>query len=236
MRFEQVAGQMRAEPLAHTGVGIAGDAFDASIVNRIVSPRLGKGTHFRSFDKELAIPNHYYANLSRWHQLAMMKSNGDLKALQDLAKAAVEPDKLEQFIEIIEFDMGFALYSAVSKAKIALSSQDEVLFKFAGGDIDIQATIKRKDFERWIAPDVTRIAATVDEALQQAGTSANAIDRVFLTGGTSFVPAIRQLFVDRFGEDRLVTTDQFESIAYGLALIGQDMQKDRWTIRVPEAA
>ncbi|MDQ0395280.1 Hsp70 family protein [Labrys monachus] len=228
MRFEQAAGRLRAEPLGHAGVGIAGDAFDYSIVDRIVSPRLGKGSRFRSFDKELAIPNHYYANLARWHQLAMMKSNGDLKGLRDLARTAIEPEKLEKFIEIIEFDMGFALYSAVSKAKIALSSQDEAAFEFTGGDIDIRATIKRKDFERWIAPDVAKIETAVDEVLARSATPAREIERVFLTGGTSFVPAIRRLFAERFGEERLVSTDQFESIAYGLALIGQDAQRQRW--------
>jgi hypothetical chaperone protein len=125
--------------------------------------------------------------------------------------------------------MGFSLYSAVSKAKIALSSQEETAFRFTGG-VDIGATIKRRDFETWIAPDVAKIAATLDEGLARANTQAREIDRVFLTGGTSFVPAIRKLFVDRFGEERMVSTDQFESIAYGLALIGQDAQKDRWAV------
>ncbi|WP_163362796.1 Hsp70 family protein, partial [Escherichia coli] len=73
------------------------------------------------------------------------------------------------------------------------------------------------DFEAWIAPDVARIAETVDEVLARAGVADTAIERVFLTGGTSFVPAIRNLFVKRFGEERLTNTDQFESIAYGLA-------------------
>lgn len=232
MRFEQVAGQLKAEPLGHSGIGIAGDVFDYSIVDRIVSPRLGKGGRFRSFDKELSIPNHYYANLARWHQLAMMKSNGDLKGLQDLVRSAVEPEKLEKFIEIIEFDMGFALYSAVSGAKIALSSEDETEFRFAGGDIEIKAALKRHDFERWIAPDVARIEASLDEGLKRANTGAEEIERVFLTGGTSFVPAIRKLFAERFGEERLVSTDQFESIAYGLALIGQDAQKERWGVKL----
>ena len=56
------------------------------------------------------------------------------------------------------------------------------------------------------------------------------IERVFLTGGTSFVPAIRRLFVDRFGESRLTSADQFESIAYGLALIGQTGEPSRWAV------
>ncbi|WP_204278271.1 hypothetical protein, partial [Escherichia coli] len=65
-------GTLRAEPLGHAGVGIAGDTFDYRIVDRVVSPKLGKGSSYRSFDKLLTIPNHFYANLARWHQLAMM--------------------------------------------------------------------------------------------------------------------------------------------------------------------
>ena len=50
---------------------------------------------------------------------------------------------------------------------------------------------------------------------------------VFLTGGTSFVPAVQNLFAERFGSDRLMSADQFESIAYGLALIGQARRRRR---------
>jgi hypothetical chaperone protein len=59
---------------------------------------------------------------------------------------------------------------------------------------------------------------------------------VFLTGGTSFVPAIRRLFVERFGEERLTSADQFESIAYGLALIGHDADPAQWAAQLPRAA
>jgi hypothetical chaperone protein len=183
--------------------------------------------------KVLAFPNHYYANFARWHQLALMKSSGDLKELRDLARTALDPEPLERFIATIENDLGFALYRAVSAAKAALSETDEVQFRFsdAGAELDIQVAITRADFEGWIAADVARIARTVDEALAQAGVGSDAIDRVFLTGGTSFVPAIRQLFVDRFGQDRLTSADQFESIAYGLALIGQAPDRERWAAK-----
>ena len=230
MRFESVGGKVKAVPLGHAGIGIAGDAFDMRIVDRVVSPRLGKGSLFRSFDKELAIPNHYYANLARWHQLAMMKTNGDLKGLQDLLKVAVEPAKLQRFIDIIEFDLGFALYRAVSAAKLALSASEEAPFRFEGEGLAIRGTITRAAFERWIAADVARIAGTIDAVMARSAIGEDAIDRVFLTGGTSFVPAIRNLFVDRFGEDRLVSTDQFQSIAYGLALIGQEADSARWAV------
>jgi hypothetical chaperone protein len=161
----------------------------------------------------------------------MMKGSGDLKDLRELARDALDPEPLEAFIAIVEHDHGFALYRAVSDAKVALSDAESTMFRFIAEGTAIEATITRQDFESWIAPDVQRIAATVDESLTNAGIAAEEIDRVFLTGGTSFVPAIRRLFVERFGEERLTSVDQFESIAYGLALIGQDLNPAQWAAR-----
>ena len=233
MRFARdKEGRLRAEPLGQAGIGIAGDAFDARIVDKVVAPRLGKGGLYRSMgDKILTVPNHYFANLARWHHLALMKGSGDLKELRDLARFALEPEPLETFADIVDYDLGFGLYRAVSDAKVALSQGLEARFRFQAADMLIEATITRPEFEGWIAPDVARIAATLDEALTEAAVDASAIDRVFLTGGTSFVPAIRRLFVERFGEDRLTSADQFESIAYGLALIGQTTDLERWAAR-----
>jgi len=228
MRFSRAGGVLKAEPLGHAGVGIAGDAFDYRIVDRVVSPRLGKGASYRSMDKVLTIPNHYYANFARWNQLAMMKANGDLKELQELERSALDPGPLRRFIDIIEYDLGFALYRAVTAAKVALSSDEETEFRFDAEGLDIGARITRAEFETWIADDVARIAETLDEALMRAGVTAGEIEQVFLTGGTSFVPAIRRMFVDRFGEARLTSADQFESIAYGLALIGRTEDPQRW--------
>jgi hypothetical chaperone protein len=234
MRFSRRGGELQAEPLGHSGVGIAGDAFDARIVDRVVARRLGKGGLYRLMgDKLLTLPNHYYANLARWNQLALMKGSGDLKELRQLARAALDPESLQAFIEIVENDHGFALYRAVSDAKLALSGADETLFRFVEGDLAIEATITRREFESWISPDVERIAATLDEALTASRLGTEDIDKVFLTGGTSFVPAIRRVFADRFGEERLTSVDQFESIAYGLALIGRDPNPAQWAVRVP---
>jgi hypothetical chaperone protein len=231
LRFTRSGGQVRAEPLGQAGIGIAGDAFDYRIVDHVVSPRLGKSGRYRSLDKVLTIPNHYYANFARWNQLAMMKGSGDLKELHELARVALDPDPLRKFIDIIEYDLGFALYRAVSNAKLALSTQSEVEFRFEGEGVEIAATITRKEFESWITGDIARLAATLDEALQSAGVAASDIDRIFLTGGTSFVPAVQRLFVDRFDAERITSADQFESIALGLALIGQSPDPERWSVR-----
>ena len=45
-------------------------------------------------------------------------------------------------------------------------------------------------------------------------------DRVFMTGGSSFVPAVRRIFETRFGADRLRGGGEFVSVARGLAMHG----------------
>ena len=48
--------------------------------------------------------------------------------------------------------------------------------------------------------------------------TAGDIDRVFLTGGSSFVPAVRQIFADRFGDEKVTGGAELTSVATGLAL------------------
>lgn len=230
LRFSRRDGVLKAEPLGHSGIGIAGDTFDARIVDHVIAPRLGKEGRYRSFGKVLPLPAHYYATLARWNELAMMKSSNDLRELKELARSALDPAPLEDFIALIEEDLGYPLYRAVSKAKVALSSDEAVDFRFKEGPLDIRATITRAEFERWIGDDLRRIAATVDQVLETSGTKASEIEKVFLTGGTSFVPAVQRLFSERFGAEKLTSADQFESIAQGLALIGFAENADQWAV------
>jgi len=159
----------------------------------------------------------------------MMKGDGDLRELRELSRSALKPGPLQDFITIVDLDLGFSLYRAVSDAKVALSARNRVDFRFNSGGIDIRSTITRDDFEAWIADDIVRLGATIDKMLGEAGITTHEVEKVFLTGGTSFVPAVQRLFTERFGDERLTSADQFESIAYGLALIGQSPDPDRWT-------
>ena len=103
-----------------------------------------------------------------------------------------------------------------------------LLFHAAG--VDIERTIKRTEFEKWIAPELEEIGACVDRALRDAGLRESDVDRVFLTGGSSFVPAVRAQFESRFGAGKIETGDQLVSIAYGLALIAQEKDIGRWAV------
>ena len=235
IRFVRRPDGLTAEPLGASGVGIAGDTFDYRLIDHVISPRLGKGTLYRSFGKELEIPVHYFANFARWNQLAIMKSPATLRELEDLANNAVDRSGLDRLIELIEDDQTWELYRAVSDTKIALSQHDTAQLTVSAGSIRIDETVRRADFERWVGDDIGRIEASVDEALSRAGLGAGAIDRVFLTGGSSYLPVIRRLFERRFGAGRIETGDQLVSIAAGLALIGQEQDLGPWSVAAPDS-
>ncbi|WP_312734386.1 Hsp70 family protein [Brevundimonas sp.] len=229
IRFEQDDGVRRSIPLARSGVGVAGDAFDYRIIDNLVSPALGKGGLYRALDKQLPIPQRYYSAFARWDQLALLRASRDMRDIRALARTALEPEKIERLIEILDDNHGHALYRAVSALKTALSSQKTATFDFAAGDVRIVREVARVEFEGWIAPELSAIAQAVDRAMVQSDLPPEGIDRVFLTGGTSFVPAVRALFHQRFGPEKIETGGEFESIAAGLALIGLEPQLDLWS-------
>lgn len=231
VRFEPSPEGLRSTPLARSGVGIAGDAFDYRIIDQLVSPELGKGGTYRNMGKALPIPQRYYAAFARWDQLALLRASRDMKDIRALARTADEPEKLDRLIEVLDDNHGYALYQAVSRLKMDLSRGEAAAFVFAAGSIRIEAEVTRAQFEGWIAPDLAAIEAAVDEAIAGSGLNADRIDRVFLTGGTSFVPAVRDIFHRRFDPTKIETGGEFESIASGLALIGRETDLDLWSER-----
>jgi hypothetical chaperone protein len=212
-------GRSSRDLLGNSGLGLAGDAFDARIVRNLVSPALGKGSGAQSMNKVLpAVPNWVYAKLERWHHLSFLRTHSVMNMLNTARVQALEPHKIEGLIHLIKEDLGFYLHRSVQKLKCELSEKPHAAFHFTDGFIELQETVDRQDFEEWIGEDLAQIEACVDGLLASSGIAAKEVDRVFLTGGSSFVPAVRRIFETRFGADRIRAGNEFTSVARGLAL------------------
>ena len=208
------------QPLGHAGVGIAGDVFDYRIIDKVISPQLGKGDTYRIMGKDMPIPIEYFSSFARWHRLSLMRNPKTLREIGEVAQTAQHPDRLRGLMALIQDEQGFPLYQTVSSVKAALSRAESAVLRFAHAGIAIEQAVTRAEFETWIAADLARMGAAVDDALADAGLEAGAVDHAFLTGGTSFVPAVRRLFEARFGAERVTAGGEFVSVAEGLALIG----------------
>ncbi len=214
-----------AQPvLGNSGVPIAGDVFDGRIVRALVAPELGLGAAYRSiFGRVLPVPRWIYTHLERWHHLSFLRTPKTQALLYDLQREALEPERFAALIHIVNEDLGFPLHRSVERAKLALTRGSDAALAFEHGPVKISAPVTRPGFERWIEPELSAISTCVDQLLDSSGVSRGDVDRVFLTGGSSLVPAVRGLFVTRFGEDRIRSGDELTSVASGLALRAREL-------------
>jgi hypothetical chaperone protein len=216
-------GRTPRDLLGNSGVGLAGDAFDARIIRKLVSPALGSNSEARSLNKVLpAVPAWIYANLERWHYLSFLRTNNVREILKSARARALEPEKIEALIAVIDDDLGYQLHQAVQRLKFELSRAEAAEFRFHDNphlpSIDLRVPVSRAEFELWIKDDLQSIEVCVDSLLRSAGVDPRVVDRVFLTGGSSFVPAVRHIFAKRFGRERICSGNEFTSVASGLAL------------------
>src|ERR1700723_2312329 len=122
-------GRSARDLLGNSGVGLAGDAFDARIVRKLVSPALGSESHARSLNKILpAVPAWIYANLERWHYLSFLRTNNVGEILKSARIRALEPANIEALITLIDEDLGFHLHQAVQRLKFELSQTPKAEF------------------------------------------------------------------------------------------------------------
>jgi hypothetical chaperone protein len=228
-------GRTAKDLLGNSGLGLAGDSFDARIVRKLVSPALGSDSFERSYAQAAdrpasiipAVPAWIYANLERWHYLSFLKTRNVAEILKSARARAQEPEKIEALINLIDEDLGYQLHQAVQRLKIELSHRESAEFRFRDGSMDIVATVSRADFEGWIVEDLRAIERCVDTLLASSNIAPHEVDRVFLTGGTSFVPAVRGLFEARFTASRVRTGNEFTSVARGLALRAAEMDTNK---------
>jgi hypothetical chaperone protein len=214
-------GQKRSDILGTEGVALAGDSFDSRIIRHIVAPLLGRGSHYRTQGKLMPVPPWLYLRLARWHHMSFLKSRETMSLLDGILRGAEQPARIAALIHLIDRDLGYRLYQAVERAKVALSSSEHSRVVFRDGPLQLDEPLHRADFESWIAPELSAIEQAVEKLLTRTQVRPEQVDSVFVTGGSSLVPAVRRIFANRFGEDRLRSGGELTSVASGLALCGQ---------------
>lgn len=206
----------RADIVGSDGVSIGGDKFDAEIMRHVLLPYFGAGSTYRLTGQRLPIPNHVLNKLLSWNEMSFIREPSTQQLLEQMLKTSDRLPAVEALHDLVEENLGFQLFRAIEQAKVALSSQEEAPLRFEAARIHIQERIRRKDFERFSAPLLERLEACVARLLARTGVGPESIDAVFLTGGSSQIPAVRRLFAQRFGETKLRTADAFTSVAEGL--------------------
>jgi molecular chaperone DnaK len=118
------------------------------------------------------------------------------------------------------------LTEAAEKAKIELSSvtQAEINLPFITATQDgpkhLEMTLTRAKFEELCADLIDRCRIPVEQALKDAKLDKNAIDEVVLVGGSTRIPAIKEVVKRTLDKEPNETVNPDEVVAVGAAIQG----------------
>lgn len=106
------------------------------------------------------------------------------------------------------------------RVKHLLSDEEVVPFElpFFRGPVNLAGSVARSRFEEVLAPWLEQTRKLCRRALGDAGHSADDLDAVVLVGGSTRIPAVRELVRDTFGQDPDLSQHPDEAVALGAAI------------------
>lgn len=201
--------------LANGGIRVGGTNLDTQLSLAAVMPLLGKGTMIR---KGRDLPAWPFVDLATWHRIHTITDPKNLTALRQLQVEVGGDPKFERYMRVVREQSGHLLANRVEDAKIALSTEPVTSIDLDIVEASLSLRARRRGLETCIAGDVARIVHAITSTLAAAELGAEHITSVFLTGGSSAVPAVRQAICAPFTNAKVVEGDLFCSVGHGLAL------------------
>jgi len=211
----RVLDDRQADILATGGVHIGGTDFDKQLSLAGVMPLFGYGSRMKS---DAPMPTSTHLNLATWHTINAVYAPASQRALQSMRYDIVDPIGIDRLFSLIEQRAGHWLAMQVEQGKIELTEAERHVIDFARIEPQLQAELRRDDFDTAIEPLLERIGRSIDELLLAAGLARHEVDTVFFTGGSSAVPALRRCVASRLPGARQVEGNRFGSIGSGLAI------------------
>ncbi len=208
----------RQDILANSGVHVGGTDFDKALNLAGVMPLLGYRTRLKN---NAEVPSGYYLNLATWHTINQVYARRTWAELQDVYRDALERDKVNRLMTLVEHRHGHWLAMEMEAAKIRLSDLAATPVDLGVLESGLRLDLDRSLFDEAAEPLVQSVELAIADLLQAAGVRPEQVDTLFMTGGGSGVPLLRQRIAASVPSARLAEGDRFGSIGAGLAIEAQ---------------
>lgn len=209
----------KADMLAKGGIYVGGDSFDSAIMWEKGTPHFGRGLSYQSQPgKWLPLPVTFFQNICSWEKMNFFDSVKIRNEIEDYYHFTGKRNELLQLQALIEHNLGYKIFQQIEACKIKLSVKDEATFSVKMKGINFKENITLAEFgETIIRAEVDRIHNYWDAFLEREGVKATEVDMVFMTGGTSMVRPLKARLAATFGQEKLRSGDDFNSVVMGLA-------------------
>ena len=201
--------------LANDGIRVGGTNLDMRLSMAAVMPHLGSRSATLTGQD---LPRWPFLDLATWHRIHTLLTAKNMSLLKQILSDCAEPGVFGRYVEIIRQQTGHLVAGRVEQAKIDLSAAGAVAIDLTGQIPGLAAQADTALFETAIAGELERLHMAVAATVAASGQKPAAITTLFLTGGTSAVPAVRRVLIDQLPEAKVIEGDLFNSVGFGLAL------------------
>ncbi|MCP9755817.1 Hsp70 family protein [Lacihabitans sp. CCS-44] len=209
----------KSDIIGQGGIYIGGDNFDSDIMWHKGTPHFGRGVKEEfTPGKPLDLPLSYFQNICSWEKMNFLDTLRMKLNIEKSYQYSGKDHRVKNLQTLVAENLGYSFFKEIEKAKIELTHEENVGLVFRNHGIDIEETISLLEFENQIiAQNLIKIEAYLDSFLLEKGILKSDIDVVFMTGGTSLIKPLNQIFKNKFGSEKLKSGDNFNSVAMGLA-------------------
>ncbi|CAI8294418.1 Hsp70 family protein [Porticoccaceae bacterium] len=203
------------------GIALGGDKIDQVIFRQLVFPLLGRGERWRRVvdgsEVDTLFPfGEYEELLINWPISYMLNQNKyTAPAMQRMAQPDEAADKFKRLYDLIQQNYSYQVFEAIRAFKAELSLADSAVLDIP--EIDIEVRLERWEFELMISDLLFELEQAITLVLDKAGVRPGDIDLVLRTGGSSLIPAVKDILENQF-PFKVVEHDPFTSVAAGLAI------------------
>jgi hypothetical chaperone protein len=206
--------------LANKGLHFGGTDIDRLFSLRAVMPHFGLNSERRGDfgAKILPVANGLFVDLATWHRINALYSPKIARELQQLLRSSLSPELIARLIAVVEGRRGHSIAMAIEAAKIELSSAEQARVALAEVERDLVVTVDRATLQAAIADRLSALSRTLEDTLRASSLAGDRIDAVFLTGGSTAIPALRAVVTALTPRAAIVAGDRFGAVGYGLGL------------------
>jgi len=207
--------QRQQDFIGHSGERVGGNDLDITLAGQCLMPLFGMGSDLKNGKP---ISTKTFLDAVATNDISAQSNFNSLQTelyLDQLVRDSAEPELIKRFVKLRDEKQNHHLVRSSEQCKIELSSKSEHLVDLSFVEKGLSETISRELFAEAANRPIEKMAALMDEAIQQAGCKP---DLVYVTGGSGQSPVIRQAIKERIGDVEVVDGDHFGSVASGLTV------------------
>lgn len=216
-------GEDNIDILGSHGVRLGGTDFDRIVSVETVMPLLGRGSEIRHAfgDETHTAPATIFNDLATWQKIPFLYAPDSRRLAKDLLQYAVEPDKLERLISVLEDELGHDIAFAVEAGKIAVNTA-------GAGEIDLRVierglrvALGAGVVEELLAPMTLQMAEAALETVLKADLPPEAVTHLVFVGGSSLMEVTRSALGAAFPHAQVHHGSALTAIVDGLGLAAE---------------